>query len=97
MSMSDSIAILAIAISISLFVYDGIQGRKIEKKIDEQVKKQVNEELAPYREILDAMKQKTTRTRDEMVYSMTRYNPPDDPGPITVINEKTQLEQHRSH
>ena len=90
MSVSDIIAILAIVISIGLFVYAGYQGREIDKKIGEQVKMQVNEELTPYREILDAMKQKTTRNPDEIAYSMMRYNPPDDPGPITVINEKTK-------
>lgn len=92
MSISDILASLAIVISIGLFVYAGLHDRNIDKKIDERVKKRVEEELAPYREILDAMKQKITRSPDEIAYSMAkwRYIPPDDPGQMTVINEKSE-------
>jgi hypothetical protein len=77
--LSVILAILALLFTVYLFI-----------DIDKRVKKRVKEELAPYREILDAMEQKTTRNPDEIAYSMMRYNSPDDPGPITVINEKTK-------
>lgn len=89
--MSDTLALLGIIFAglgvifaILALVYVMYQG----KNVEEQVKKRVQEELAPYREALEAVQAFIKRPTHEIMASMTRQIvPPMDLSQLNIVNE----------